>query len=88
MKTTLFLALNQIVVQPARALVDSDGNGLSDVFKSIHFGGPANPVGSKKSNLPIFNDLQGDQEIARRPLQRLSLVDELKTNAGVCLRFG
>ena len=34
-----------------------------------------------------FNDLQGDQQIARRPLPRLSLFDELETNAGVDLRF-
>ncbi len=46
------------------------------------------PVGSKNSNLPIFNDLQGDQKIAPRPLARLSLVDELETNAGDPLRFG
>ena len=47
--------------------------------------GPATtiPVGSKNSNLPIFNDLQGEQKIAPRPLARLSLVDELETNAGV-----
>ena len=45
-------------------------------------------VGSKNSNLPIFNDLQGDQKIARRPLAQLSLFDELETNAGDHLRFG
>ncbi len=37
---------------------------------------------------PIFNDLQGDQQIAPRPLARLTLFDELETNAGVHLRFG
>ena len=46
------------------------------------------PVGSKNSNLPIFNDLQGDEETAPRPLARLSLFDELETNAGDPLRFG
>ena len=43
---------------------------------------------SKNSNLPIFNDLQGDEEIAHRPLARLSLFDELEPNAGDHLRFG
>ncbi len=45
-------------------------------------------VRSKNSNLPIFNDLQGDQKITRSPLPPLSLVDELETNAGDPLRFG
>ncbi len=45
-------------------------------------------VRSKNSNLPNLNDLQGDEEIAPRPLARLSRVDELETNAGDHLRFG
>jgi hypothetical protein len=40
-------------------------------------------VWSKNSKRPIFKDLPGDQEVARRPLPQLILLDELETNAGV-----
>ena len=43
-------------------------------------------VRSKNSNTQILKDLPGDQEVARRPLPRLILLDELETNAGVHLR--
>ncbi len=41
MKTTSLLTLALTMAQPAWALEDSDGNGLSDVFELIYFGGLA-----------------------------------------------
>ena len=46
------------------------------------------PVWSKNSKRPRLKELQGRQEVARRPLPRLIFLDELETNVGVHLRFG
>jgi hypothetical protein len=46
------------------------------------------PYGQKKSKPLIFRDLAGDQTVARRPSHGSILLNELKANVGVYLRFG